>query len=54
MENTVTPIISASAVESIGTTLQSNISAIAPALLGVMAVVIVAGVVLRFVRRFAK
>lgn len=51
MENTVTPIISASAVEAIGTTLQANISAVAPALLGVMAIVIVPIVVFKFIRR---
>lgn len=49
--NTVAPIVSADAVSAIGTTLQSNISTIAPAILGVMAVTIVAGVIFKFVRR---
>lgn len=54
MENTVTPVISATDVSAIGDTLKANISAIAPALLGVMAITIVVAVVLRLVRRFAK
>lgn len=54
MENTVTPVISASDVQAIGTELKANISTIAPALLGVMAITIVVAVVLRLVRRFAK
>lgn len=53
MEN-ATPIISASAVEAIGTTLGSNISTVAPALLGVMAVVIVPVVILKLIRRFSS
>lgn len=52
--NAVTPIISASAVETIGSTLSSNISAIAPALLGVMAVVIVPVVILKLIKRFSS
>lgn len=54
MENTVTPVISASDVSAIGTELKANISAVAPAILGVMAITIVVAVVLRFVKRFAK
>ena len=49
MENA---IISASAVEAIGTTLSTNISTVAPALLGVMAVVIVPVVILNLIRKF--
>lgn len=49
--NTVTPIISAEAINGITSTLQTNITQIAPALLGLMAVTLVAGVVFKFIRR---
>lgn len=51
-ENTV--LIPATAIESIGTTLSSNITAVAPAILGVMAITIVAGVILNFVRKHTR
>lgn len=54
MDNTVTPVISASDVSAIGTELKANISAVAPAVLGVMAITIVVAVVLRLIKRFAK
>lgn len=53
MENTTpTPIISASDVTAIGTELKNNISAIAPALLGVMAITMVVAVIFKLVKRF--
>lgn len=46
-----TPIVSPEAINSITNTLQSNITQIAPALLGLMAVTLVAGIVFKFIRR---
>lgn len=55
MDNTTpSSIISAADVTAIGDELKSNIATIAPALLGVMAVTIVVGVVLKLVRKFAN
>ena len=51
MENTTSLLIDPSAVTAIGTELKTNISGIAPAIVGVMAVVIVAGVVLGFIKK---
>lgn len=49
--NTVTPIISASDIGTLTTTLSSNVSAIAPALLGLMAVILVPTIVFKFIQR---
>lgn len=54
MENTVTPIISAADVSAIGDTLKANLSAVAPAVLGVMAITLGIGLVFRFIKRYAK
>lgn len=54
MENTTSLLIDPSAVTAIGTELKTNITGIAPAIVGVMAVVIVAGVVLAFIKRHSS
>lgn len=52
MENTTsTPIISASDVQAIGTEIKANVSAVAPAILGVMGIMIVVAVVFKLVRK---
>lgn len=54
MENTVTPIISASAIEGITTDLTAQVSAVAPQLLGLVAVPLAIFLIVKLVKRFAK
>lgn len=54
MENTVTPVISGSAIDSLRDTLSANITAIAPNLFGLAAVILVPYVIYRLYKKFAK
>lgn len=52
--NTVTPIISASDISGITSNLTAQVSAVAPALLGLVAVPLGIFLIVKLVRRFGK